>query len=308
MLLTTKQAEILRALAEYYLLVRRQVQRIIYPTHKQGRKTRDQLATLVREGFVGKSSALVPYLGSATGSPCYYLKDNGRRAVAEFYVDESLLLASIRPPRADRLLHWLGISENHLRVKLAIGAQHFVTLTTWVNEWNRYRPDASEVDDYFLKVVFSENPPLSCSPDAAMVLEVCGVSKAFYFEVDRATSAEEQVAASKWRGYHELAARGWHRERHFPSVTADDFSVLVVTTTPWRRDRLAKAFAKYDGKERYLFCVQEALQPATFLHAPITINCQGVAAPLVKPPTAVDTAIHKDSQQPVQLASTMSAT
>jgi hypothetical protein len=206
------------------------------------------------------------------------------------------------------LLHWLGISENHLRVKLAIDTQEFVRLVTWVNEWNRYRPDASNVDDYFLKVVFTDNPALSCSPDAAMVLEVQGVSKAFYWEVDRGTSAEDQVAASKWRGYHELAVRSSHRERHFPYVTADDFSVIVVTTTRWRRDRLAKAFAKYDGAHRYLFCVQEELQPATFLHAPITINCQRVAAPLVNPLTAIDATIHTNSQQLFQLAATTSMT
>jgi hypothetical protein len=308
MFLTEKQAEILRVLAAFYLLVRRQVQRLVYPNHKQGRKTRDQLATLVRDGFIGKTTALVPYLGSVTGSPCFYLKDKGRRAVAEYYGDETLLLASVRPPRGDRLLHWLGISENHLRVKLAIDAQNSVRLATWVNEWNRYRPDAADVDDYFLKVVFTENPPLSCSPDAAMVLEVLNVSKAFYWEVDRATSAEEQVAASKWRGYHELAVRGWHRERHFPTVTGNDFSVIVVTTTPWRRDRLARAFAKYDGAHRYLFCVQEELQPATFLHTPITINCQGVAAPLAKPQTPVDATIRTDNHQPVLLAASTSTT
>lgn len=284
MVLTPKQAEILRTLAGFYTLVRRQIQRLVYPTHKQGRKTRDQIATLVRDGLVGKSSALIPYQGSSSGSPCYYLKDKGRRAVAEFYGDESLLLASVRPPRADRLFHWIAIGETHLRVKLAIDAQNHVQLKTWVNEWNCYRPDASEVEQYFLKIVFRENPPLSCSPDAAMVLEVGGISKAFYWEVDRATSAEEQVAASKWHGYHEMALRGAHRERHFPYVIAPDFTVIVATTTPWRRDRLARAFSRYDGAQRYLFAVQDELQPATFLHAPITVNTQGVAAPLLLPP------------------------
>jgi hypothetical protein len=259
----------------------------------------------VRDGLIGKSSALIPYQGSSSGSPCYYLKDKGRRAAAEFYGDESLLLANVRPPRADRLLHWIAINETHLRVKLAIDAQNFVQLKTWINEWNRYRPDASEVEDYFLKVVFRENPPLSCSPDAAMVLEVCDVSKAFYWEIDRATSAEEQVAASKWHGYNELAIRGAHRERHFPNVTAADFSVVVATTTPWRRDRLARAFARYDGAHRYLFCVQDELQPATFLHAPITINCQGVAAPLIKLATENMNVIHAAPQPAMLQAATM---
>jgi hypothetical protein len=85
MALTPKQAEILRTLAEFYTLVRRQIQRLVYSTHKQGRKTREQIATLARDGLFGKSSALIPFQGSSSGSPCYFLKDKGRLVVSEFF-------------------------------------------------------------------------------------------------------------------------------------------------------------------------------------------------------------------------------
>lgn len=285
MVLTPKQADILRALADYYVLVRRQVQRIVYPSHRSGRKMREQLLQLYRERLIGRSTALVPYLGSPTGSPCYYLKDAGRLAAAEYFEDDRILLASVRPPTDSRLLHWVGISENHYRVRAAIERQEAVRLVRWVNEWCRFQPRPDEPETFVLHYVFREDPPLSVSPDAAMVLELDGVKRAFYWEIDRGTSAIPQVAAAKWHGYQMLAERRLHQTHHFDGV-ADNFKIIVVTTSPWRRDRLARAFAKYDGAERYLFCAQEDLQPATFLHVPFLVDCEGNQKSIVKPQPA----------------------
>lgn len=206
MILTEKLAEILRALAIYRVLWRNQVQRVVHPNHRSGRRTREELLQLYRARMISRSVVQVPCLGAAAASPCYYLTDRGRQAAAEFFEDDRLLLATTKTPRADRLLHWIGIAENHLRVRQGLAGDDEVRLDEWVNEWQRYRPTPDEDETFVLHYVFRRDPPLSVSPDAAMVLSRAGVRRAFYWEIDRGTSAIPQVAASKWQGYEQLAA------------------------------------------------------------------------------------------------------
>ena len=53
----------------------------------------------------------------------------------------------------------------------------------------------------------------------------------------------QQIAAAKTPGYAELQQTKGHR-KHFPETSYDDFGVLMVTTSPGRRNQLAKAIDK----------------------------------------------------------------
>lgn len=272
--LTPKQFEILRYVCRYYVLLRRQIQKLVYPSHKSGRKTRDQLHALYNKKLVARTNLMVPYLDSTVGAPCYYPTDPGRRIAAQYFRDPSLELTSTRSPRSSHLQHWVDIAEVHLRIDQAVQRESGIALKRWVNEWCKFRTeDGNESDEFVLHTMLRDLPgdKLSVSPDAAMVLHVNGIDRLYFFEIDRGTMTPHgQVAGSKWRGYHELITTGKFLEK-FPSVQTK-VRVIVVATDAWQRDRLARAFANYSGKEFYRFVALEDLQPGSFFHSPIFVD------------------------------------
>lgn len=275
---------VLVALAQYYVLVRPQLQRLVFPTHKQSRFARKVLNDLVRATLVGKTRRTITYDGNRAGCPVYFLTEQGRERLCEWTGCESYLQASVARPRDDRLEHWTAIAEGQLRIREALAAQDRLSMPAWVNEWNKYRADAAYPNEYFLHVQFAGEKKLSCSPDFAFVLETQGESRAYYGEACLGSSSVEQVIARKHQGYDLLWRTSMHRTRHFPEATADDFRVLVVTTTRWRRDRMAKLVADKPGAHRWRFAAWEDFRPQTLLHEKLWVDAQGLFVPLATPP------------------------
>jgi hypothetical protein len=275
---------VLVALAEFYVLVRPQLQQLVFPTHKQSRFARKALNELARGALIGKTRRTITYDGNRAGCPVYFLTAEGRERLCEWTGCESYLAASVARPRDDRLEHWTAIAEWQLRMRAALDRQDCVLMPTWVNEWNKYRADAAGANEYFLHVQFAGEKKLSCSPDLAFVLETQGQSRAYYGEADLGSSSVEQVIARKHQGYDLLARTLMHRTRHFPEVTAEDCRVLVVTTSRWRRDRMAKLVVGKPGAHRWRFAAWEDFQPESLLHEPIWIDAHGQFVPLAAPP------------------------
>lgn len=273
---------VLAALADYYVLVRPQLQRLAFPTHKQSRFARKVLSELVRGGLVAKSRRTITYAETRAGCPVYSLAPAGRDALCEATGDELYLAASVQRPREDRLEHWIAITEWRLRLDGALADQDRVVMPAWVNEWNKLRSDGPA--EFFLHTQFAGDKKLSCSPDLAFVLQLGAVSQAYYGEADLGTSSVEQVIARKQQGYALLAATGAWRERHFPTATGDTFRVLVATTNRWRRDRMAKLVADTPAAAAWRFASWEDLRPETFLQEAVWIDSQGRFLPLATPP------------------------
>ncbi len=290
-MITENDIGVLLALFEYYVLTRVQIQGLLFPGHQTGRATRKRLAKLFHHGYIGKSKASIPIGSAAAVSPVYYLAKAGAEALATYFDDESYASANTRKPRLDLLFHWVAISEFHIRISQAIADQNDVKLLSWVNEWQVVNPKDANCHRFYLHTVLSEQPPLSCSPDAGFVLLVNGVAKVFYVEVDRNTSGIKQIAASKTPGYAELARRGLHKSKHFPMATFDDFSVLVLTSHEGRRNRLARKIADEPGASRWMFCTSEDLSPETFLYEPIFVDCTGETRSIVKRPVELKSAV-----------------
>jgi len=276
-------------LAEYYVLVRPQVQELAFPTNKHSRFCRKVLGELVRAGLVGRSRKCVTYNENQTGCPVYFLTDRGRERLVESTQDESYLLASVSRPRDDRLEHWISISLIHMRLNAAVKEQAspYVAMPTFVTEWNQWRPDADSTPEHFLHVQFpsESEKPMSCSPDAAAIISVEGRHMALYFEACRGTSSVGQVVGRKHTGYQWLANTGLFRTRHFPGFEIDDFRVLVVTTNPWRRNQMARLMKDHMGWERWRFCTWDDFLPKTILHEEMMIDCSRNPTWLVKPPS-----------------------
>lgn len=276
---------VLQALADFYVVSVPLLKRLCFPHHKHTRGTRNRVARLYQHGYLQKTQVQVAF-GSGNAGPVYYPSKKGNRALASWFDDPRYLEVNTRRPRTDLLYHWLAISETHTIVRQAINRQELVKLDGWINEWEVVDKAANQSNQYYLHTQLNENPPLSCAPDAGFLLSVGAHKKVFYLEQDRATSDPKQVAARKVKGYAELYRRQLHRN-HFPHTTLEKFTVLLVTVDAFQRDQIAKEVAKQTDFEPglWLFVDLHDLQPETFLHQPITYNCQGEAAPLLQQPS-----------------------
>ena len=288
---------VLAVIARYYVLSREQIQMLRFPGHASGRSTRKRLAKLVRAGYLNKHTVPVAFPG-ATSAPVYYPTLKAADVLAAYYDDERFLATNTRTPRPGLVAHWIALNSTRIVIEAAIARQSAVTLDGWFSEWETLNKEAGKREQFFLHTQLRNHPPLSCSPDAAFLLSLCGHRKVFYVEQDLATSSPRQIAARKMPGYRELARRQGHR-KHFPDTTIETFTVLIVTTTAWRRDAIAKAVSKNRGKELWLFVAQSDLTPESFLHDSIVYNCLREAGPLVKRSSDIDQNQMSCPKQPI---------
>ena len=281
-MITPLDIAVLAALARYYCLCRPQLQTLCFPTHSDGRALRNRLAKLRQGGYVTKTRSLIPYRGGSSGCPVWYLTREAAELLREYFDDESYLALNTRPPRDSLLFHWLAIGDTHIALDKAVDAhQGDVSLTKWTNEWEVVNKDAARAGQFCLHTVFRENPPLSCSPDAAWLLGYGEHQIVFYLEQDRNTSGVRSIAASKTNGYAELAQRNGHRT-HFPETTLDRFRVLMVTTHHGRRKALAQAIKGKERADLWLFACQDDLTAESFPFGDVFYDCHGTAGPLIR--------------------------
>ena len=200
--------QVLAAIARHYLLTREQIQSICFPEQSSGRATRRRLLRLRDAGYLTRHRVPVALPDTNGAAPVYYVTKSGAEALAAFFDDDRFLTTNTRHPRADRLSHWVAINQTRLLLERAIAAQSCVELGGWFTEWETVNKDAATTEQFVLHTQLSENPPLSCSPDAAFLLTVNGVSKVFYLEQDLGTSSPTQIAARKTNGYAAMLDRG----------------------------------------------------------------------------------------------------
>src|SRR5438477_470263 len=85
-----------------------------------------------------------------------------------------------------------------------------------------------------------------------------------YMEVCNPASGVKQISHSKPPGFAAMAKAGLHRTM-FPQTNMDKFSVLMLTTTPARRDALRQAIAPMAGSELWKFAAMPDFRPETAL-------------------------------------------
>lgn len=286
--LTPRDVSVLAALARYYVLTREQVQRLCFPDDPNGRVIRRLLQAMVAERYANRHTLypVLPTCGSP--APVYYPAKHGCEFLAAHTGDEHFALACTTPPQPNNLLHWIAITDAHITLDTAAGRLDAVTLSDWLNEWDVANKDESEPDKRFtLYTLLERSPKLVCAPDAGFVLGVTtgGTTrrKAFYLEFDRGTVSGTRIAASRPRGYAELAARRGHR-RHFPGVTVDPFAVVLLAPSRARRDNLRKELAGKPGAELWKIAALPEFTPETALTGSIYYPCgDGEPPPLVRP-------------------------
>ena len=229
---------VLRALSEFYVLSSTMIHRICFRNHRDARTIRRRLARLVADGYIRRSITNVA-ISIRNAGPVYSPTERGCEALAVYTGDDTWLATNTRPPRIDRLYHWLDISHVHATLREAVARQPAVKRFRWINEWQPVGDEDGRPTIYVLHTQFAEGKnPLSCSPDAAFLLDVNGERRVHYVELDRATNGARRTIASKVKGFAELARTQGHR-RHFPETNFDEFTVLLITINRGYRDLLA---------------------------------------------------------------------
>jgi len=282
MAVTEIDLQILTTLARYYVLTREQIQSICTPQLVSGRSLRRRLTKLRLAEYINKHRVPVALPDRNGAAPVYYLTKNGAELLASYFDDGAYLATNTRNPRADLLNHWIEINNTRMIIEQAIAQQEEVVLENWINEWETVNKTDHEKEHFYLQTKLSNNPPLSCSPDAGFVLSLRGHKKVFYLEQDLGTSSPKQIAARKTKGYAELANRKLHR-KHFPDTTLDNFTILFITPTAYRCKTTAEKIRTKPRPDLWLCIDQHELTPESFLHDPITLNYKGERAALVKP-------------------------
>jgi hypothetical protein len=288
MKLTDNDVAVLAALHQYYVLSASQIHRCCFAQNRDRRATRRRLQRLVCERFISRSTLNVAF-STGNAGPAYYLAGRGAEALAVYFDDPAYLSANTQPPRLDRLYHWLDIAEAHSIVRQAAARTPGVSLVRWINEWQTICDEAGNPGSYVLHVQFREQPkPLSCSPDAAFLLDVAGHRRVHLVEIDRGTTGAKRVAASKMPGFCELLRTQGHR-RYFPDTTFDDFAVLFITSSAARRDIVRSCVAQHADQhpDLWLFIDTHDFRPDTALVGSIAYDVTGHVGPLVALPPEV---------------------
>jgi hypothetical protein len=281
MKLTENDIRVLTAIARYHVLSASMIHRMVFPDRADRRHTRRRLQQLLHENYLRRSSVSIAF-SSGNFGPVYSVTDRACDVLAVYHNDDAWLAVNTKPPRNDRLHHWLDIAWAHWIVTQATESCDAVKLDIWINEWQSTGDVDGNPTGFVLHSQFREQPPLSCSPDAAFLLEIGGHRRVLYVEIDRGTTGVRRVAASKSPGYAELAARKTHR-RHFPTTTFDDFSVLLITVSGNHRDRLRCEVAKKTEHrpDLWLFASRDEFTPEAALFGDIFHDHTGAVGPLL---------------------------
>ena len=134
---------------------------------------------------------------------------------------------------------------------VAIAGQTDVTVEAWFNEGDVVNADDPDpAKHYRLHTKLSDKPRVSCSPDAAFLLNHAGRRAAFYLELERGDgnrgTGSRQLAERKGPGYAGVAERKIY-QNHFRAAGIDGFRVLLIAPTGQRRDAIRRAFQQKDA-------------------------------------------------------------
>ncbi|MCA9224633.1 MAG: replication-relaxation family protein [Planctomycetales bacterium] len=240
----------LKAVCDYYVLTRPQIQRIVGA--RNDRVMRAQLQELVAAGLLAKTRMQVVNVRAGAPAPVYYPTRTGAELVAEHWGEERYLQTTTKTPNWTHLLHWVAVSQFHIELVAAVEHRPDVQLLAWFGEWDEANPAAATPQERFrIFTLIRERPRLVCAPDAAFILGAGPHSKCYYVEIDRGTSGIQQIASSKSPGYAALAAGQLHRRLH--ETTSPTFTVLHISPNAGRRDLLRKAFADKQAAELHRF-------------------------------------------------------
>jgi hypothetical protein len=224
--LTRSDLDVLLALSlkGYRFLTCRHLCMLYYPSQEV---CRERMAKLQRAGLVAR--LFLPAVEGERKEPVYTLAQPGGRELARLRGISPLGLASARKPSYLFLEHGLRVSDFMCSLEAGLkGGQG--RLLSWRSE-RQLKPARGRALRVPHPSELGEKIPLV--PDGLFSLEIGGRVEHFFLEADRGTMPLSAMG-KKMLGYIQLFRRGLHRSY----FGVPHFRVLLVTTTPLRRDRL----------------------------------------------------------------------
>lgn len=281
MIITARDMLLLLALAGYYLLDRRQVQRLVFPQDADGRVARRRLAALADAGLIRRHTALVASSHDAVPTPVYLLTPQGCEHLAKATGDSRYLFKPVHLPHPLHLEHAMAVADLHIAVDAAVAAQTSVILEAWYNEFdivNAGEPDPAY--HFRLRTEFAGKPKIICSPDAGFLLNRDGQRSACYLELERGDghrgTGSRKLADKKAPGYAALVRHQIYL-KHFSAAEVDGFRVLLIAPNARRRDSIRGAFQKKDAVEfrtdLWRFAALADVTAETILQADVFYPC-----------------------------------
>lgn len=191
-----------------------------------------RLSTLLRAGLVLR--LFLPFTQKGIRQePIYTLDRKGARTLARITGESPASLYSPLGPTSYLFLaHQLAVSDIRYALAMATRADPDVRLLGWLDEWELRRARGRA---YRVRNPADPGATIPVIPDAAFGLSIDGQRNYYFLEADRGTMGRAAMERKFW-GYVQFFRDGLHRSAFgFPH-----FRVLIVTTTPARRDRLTQ--------------------------------------------------------------------
>jgi Replication-relaxation len=286
LLLTDRRRLLLQLLRRWKFLTRQQITRSCYPTDRDGSVTREDLRKLKSAQYVRALRAEVGVPAHQTTVPVYVPTEQGCLALATATSEMSWLLdAPVPTGNWTNYAHYVAVSELGMQFEAALASQQYVQSTAWLLEHDLVQPQAKTPQErYKLYTEVCRTPRrVVCIPDACVGLQVQGVTRAAYLELERGGDTPARVAASKTPGYAGLIQQRLFT-RHIP--TAQDARVLAICPNVAWRDALVEQLVNRPGAEFWMVAAWPDITPARLLHEPIfrKVGSSSLQA-LVKSPT-----------------------
>lgn len=281
-MLTTRDIEVLKSVARYYVMTRGQINRLHFPTDVDGRITRKRLGLLHDAHLLNRAATQITNVTNGAPAYIYYPSADGCAFLAQELQEPSYKHVCTLTPNWMYLHHWVDVTETHMVLDKSISAFPVAALEGWMSEWDVANKDEKEPEKRY-RLYTKLGPKLVCAPDAAFLLHREGYKKVFYLEEDRDTTKNaDRVAAQKCYGYSVLYEERLHMRKHFPNANVEKFAVLFVTPSARRRDALRLAFNTRPAAGLYRFAAKPDLTPESFLRLPVWYPCLGDPLPLLK--------------------------
>ena len=134
MIITPRDILVLLALATYFILDRRHVQKLCFPRDPDGRVARRRLAALADAGLIRRHMTLVASSFDFVPAPVYLLTTKGREYLAKETGDSQYLFKPVDLPHPLHLIHAMAVAALHMTIDAAINAQTVVVMEAWFNE------------------------------------------------------------------------------------------------------------------------------------------------------------------------------
>lgn len=272
---TERDGQILHAVYAYRMLVREQIERLLFqPEHGQEYMTktsraRHRLRLLYHHGYLERLPLPVA-LGAWAWEPVYRLASKGAERVAlDLGINKKDLAYWGRGDHKDKrpsevtplfLEHALSINDFRIAVTCAAQRQGF-EIEKWLDDGQL---KSQEYKDYVAVSDKGRSRTVAVIPDAYFVLHLGDRRAHFLLELDRAT-----MTNSRWRtrvsAYLRYIRSGKYTERY----NTRSLRILTVTTTPKRLANLKKTTAKAGGNNLFWFTTLDEINAQSVLSSPI---------------------------------------